>query len=338
MNTAIILPAQPRILIINVARFGDTLLMTPAIAALRERWPNAHITVLAHPKRMEVLFNNPHIDKVAPITKHHALLRGWWPGVKQYDVALVYGRDAALIRYGLRLARHVIAYRQREHVRHPRLCLVENPTGPMPAVERFALLNAPLAVPLGNPRLVYQVTENERQQAVDWLVQRGLANVPLVGCQLQSFPTKAYRDWPVGHFSALIQRLLAEDEHVHVLLLGGPESAQLASQMAASLGARVHAVAGLFSMRANAAVISRLHLYIGVDTGPTHLAGALGVPMVALYHCYHRGRWLAPRNHPDLTVIEHPLPDTERSREASMEAIGVDEVWSAVTLRMRNWH
>ena len=40
-------------------------------------------------------------------------------------------------------------------------------------------------------------------------------------------------------------------------------------------------------MRENAAIMAHLSLYIGVDTGPTHLAGALDIPMVAMYHSYH---------------------------------------------------
>ena len=72
--------------------------------------------------------------------------------------------------------------------------------------------------------------------------------------------------------------------------------------------------------------MQKLDLYIGVDTGPTHLAGALGVPMIGLYHCLHRGKWLAPREHPNLVVLEHPASDTECSAQRSMSEIGVDQV------------
>ena len=84
--------------------------------------------------------------------------------------------------------------------------------------------------------------------------------------------------------------------------------------------------AGKLSLRESGAVMQNLDLYIGVDTGPTHLAGALGVPMIGLYHCLHRGKWLAPREHPNLVVLEHPASDTECSAQRSMSEIGVDQV------------
>jgi heptosyltransferase-3 len=75
--------------------------------------------------------------------------------------------------------------------------------------------------------------------------------------------------------------------------------------------------------------MTQLQLYVGVDTGPTHLAGALRVPMVALYHCRHRGRYLAPLQHDRLRVLEHPASDAECGEARSMADIGVDQVWNA---------
>jgi heptosyltransferase-3 len=72
-----------------------------------------------------------------------------------------------------------------------------------------------------------------------------------------------------------------------------------------------------------------LDLYIGVDTGPTHIAGALGIPMVALYHCAYPGRNLAPLQHPACAAIEHPLTGTSVDIAASMADIPVDAVVQA---------
>jgi hypothetical protein len=46
--------------------------------------------------------------------------------------------------------------------------------------------------------------------------------------------------------------------------------------------------------------MNQLDLYVGVDTGPTHIMGALHRPMVALYHGYSPSRLLAPLEHPSL--------------------------------------
>ncbi|WP_274727802.1 glycosyltransferase family 9 protein [Xenorhabdus bovienii] len=82
--------------------------------------------------------------------------------------------------------------------------------------------------------------------------------------------------------------------------------------------------------------MSQLNLYVGVDTGTTHLAGALGIPMVAMYHSFHPGRFLAPQQHPKLAVIEHPIDYQQATRQDAMSAISVEQVWSSVQNLLEN--
>ena len=99
---------------------------------------------------------------------------------------------------------------------------------------------------------------------------------------------------------------------------------------------------GLFcaalSLRETVAVMKEIDLYIGVDTGPTHLYGALKKPMVAMYHSTLPSALYAPLQHPALYVVDHPLAgkvptgaggDTE-SGVGAMADIGVDVVWARV--------
>lgn len=327
-------PLRPdaRVLLICVARIGDTLLATPALRALGAALPQGALTVLAHPGRREVLEGLPFIHRLGSIDKRSAPWRGWLPG-RRYDWGVVYGQDAALVRYALRVCRRVIALRQADPALNRRLTrMVEPAASLMDAVdERLELATALGIAPQGR-RLAYLATEAERQRARALLHQRLPGVQRPIGLQLQSFPTKAYRDWPAEHFQRLAQRLLAQPG-TGIAVLGGPESRRLGEDFAARLAphfpGRVTSLAGGLPLREAAAVIGELALYVGVDTGPTHLAGALGTPMVALYHCRHRGRWLAPREHPALAVIEHPAADAACDHTASMAAISVESVAQA---------
>ncbi len=321
------LPEAPRLLVICVARFGDTLLITPTLAALKQRWPRCHLTVLAHPGRRGILENLPFIDRLGVMTKRLAP----WCGrlhTRTYDAAIVYGDDLPLFAYARRVAKAVIGFAGDEAVR--RACLtysVPRPIGPTPAAFERALLLSPFGLAAADLHLHYSVSAQEAAAAFAYVIKAGWSERRLVGLQLQSFPSKAYRDWPPGHFSELATTLLARYSDIQILLLGGPESADLAQRLADDLGDRVSSTAGCFSMRENAAMLAHLALYIGVDTGPTHLAGALDIPMVALYHCFHPGYLLAPQGHRALTVIEHPAQQPERS--ASMADIPVATVLKA---------
>ena len=108
--------AARRVLVINVTRIGDTLLATPALRGISQFFPQARLTCLGHPKRVEVVQHLPYLAKVGGITKRHALYRGWGDVLRghEYDWAFVWGEDAALVRYALRKARHVVAARQRD--------------------------------------------------------------------------------------------------------------------------------------------------------------------------------------------------------------------------------
>jgi len=76
--------------------------------------------------------------------------------------------------------------------------------------------------------------------------------------------------------------------------------------------------------------MNQLDLYVGVDTGPTHIMGALQRPMVALYHGYSPSSLLAPLEHPCLYVVDHPRAGPDCSPDESMSAIPVDAVWARV--------
>lgn len=320
------------VLLICVARIGDTLLTTPAMRAVRAAIPNGQLTVLAHPGRREILEGLPFIDILGAIDKHSAAWRGWLPG-RSYDWGVVYGYDAALVRYALRTCRRVIALRQTNDALNRRLALVvESATELMDAVDERLGLVTPLGIAPQGRRLAYQVAEAEQAEARALLRRSLPAARRIVGLQLQSFPSKAYRDWPLEHFLQLAEGLLALDD-IGVAVLGGTESRRLGETFVARLGehhpGRVVSLAGSLRLRQAAAVIGELALYVGVDTGPTHLAGALGVPMAALYHCRHRGRWLAPREHPALEVLEHPAADAECDRQSAMADIPVARVVEA---------
>lgn len=318
------------ILVIAVARFGDTLLITPVIHALKKRWPQARIHVLAHKRTASILENNPDIASLKTFSKKKAIWSGWLP-TKPYDLALVYGDDDALVRYARRQSQHTIAFAQQAQQQNG-ITWVARPKALMVAQYERALLINVLDIYPSDWSLRYIISEQEKMFAKQFLTDHSLNDKHLIGFQLQSFPAKAYRDWPVTNFFQLAKQIIESDSQAYFLLLGGEESQQIASELAEKLGSEYClALAGCVSMRQNAAIMAHLSLYVGVDTGPTHLAGALDIPMVALYHSYHPGCYLAPLQHHCCNVIQHPIALENASREDNMADISVEKVWNAVS-------
>lgn len=326
---------QPRsILVINVSRIGDTLLATPAIRALAVKWPQANLDVLGHPKRIEVLRHLPFVRRVGPISKWSALFRGWLDCLaKPYDLAVVYGFDQPLVAYALRVARHVAAFRQQSDGLNRRLTTIVEP----PAHQSDHSVQLALALPraLGAKssglRLSYMVTAKEHAWAKARLSDDlPIDASPLIGLQVASFPTKAYRDWPIESFLDLCQRIRESLPAAHFLIFGGTEEHLRTAALDTSLGPASTLYAGKLTLRQTAALISHLDLFIGVDTGPTHLASAFDVPLVGLYHGFSRSELIAPLEHPCFYPIDHPLAGPHCSTDASMADISVDQVLSRV--------
>lgn len=322
------------ILVINVSRIGDTLLATPAIRALAAAWPEAAIDVLAHPGRMEVLQHLPFVRNVAAISKKSAPFRGWGGLLaKPYDLALVYGHDEALVAYALRVAKRVAAFRQANDRINSRLAvLVEPPSFQSDHSVRLALaLPAALGVKPAGLRLSYAVTAAETAWATATLDRDLPAGAtPVVGLQVASFPTKAYRDWPIESFMELCERIRQDRPQAHFLIFGGSEEKPRTEALKARLGLAATLHAGRLSLRQTGALMSRLDIFIGVDTGPTHLMSAFDIPLVGLYHGFSRSELIAPLEHPCFYPVDHPLAGPECSTEASMADTSVDRVWAAV--------
>ncbi|MBK8118195.1 MAG: glycosyltransferase family 9 protein [Sulfuritalea sp.] len=326
------MPAEPcDILYINVSRIGDTLLVTPAVRAVAARWPQARIHLLAHPKREEVVRNLPFVHRTGAISKQRARFMGWLPG-KPYDLAFVCNFDAPLIAYARRVARRVVAFRQPDAALNSRLYRAVEPPAPQTthAVDIQLLLPAAVGAPSAGKALSYHVTAEEAQWAARFLADHDASDRhPLIGLQVASFPTKAYRDWPPGHFSELCRCIRATWPGAHFLIFGGKMEIQRTGALAAELGTASTLCAGKLTLRETAALMNRVDLYVGVDTGPTHLMGALQRPMVALYHGYSPSQVLAPLDHPCLYAIDHPLAN-HCTPAASMADITVDQVFSRV--------
>lgn len=324
---------DPRaILYINVSRIGDTLLVTPALRAVATRWPKAAIDVLAHPKREEVLRFLPFLRKTGVITKQRALFKGRFGG-KPYQLAFVCNFDKSLIDFALRVADRVVAFRQGDAALDSRLFrAVEHvPARTEHAVDTQLRLPATLGIAPAGKALAYRVTPDEVVWADGFLALHGAhTGHPLIGLQVASFPTKAYRDWPIENFSELCRRILSIWPKAHFLILGGELEQDRTAALATTLGASATLCAGKLSLRETAAVMNCLDLYVGVDTGPTHIMGALHRPLVALYHGYSPSRCYGPLEHPCLYALDHPQVDQNCAPEALMAEITVDRVWQKV--------
>lgn len=319
------------VLVINVSRIGDTLFATPALRAIAAAWPQAAITVLGHPNRAEVFKHLPFIAECGSISKRSAPWRGWLGG--RYDYAFVYGFDQALVRYALRVARRVVAFRQSDSRINERLYRVVDlpPFQSEHAVLQALRLPAAVGIEPAGLRLAFALSDDEKSWARQRLETEGMGGrKPLVGLQVASFPTKGYRDWPVESFAQLCDAISQARPDTGFLIFGGSEEKQRTVWLKEKLGAKAALLAGKLSLRQTAAMMALCDAYVGVDTGPTHIMSCFDVPIVGLYHCLSSSALTGPLDHPLNFCLDHPRTGRDCDDTTPMAEISVETVLARV--------
>ena len=368
-----------RILVIRPDHLGDLLFATPALHLLRASLPDAHIAALTGPWGEAVLAGNPDLDELLtcpfpgftrqPKTNPSAPYRLLQAEARRlaaldFDLALVLRFDhwwgawlaaAAGIpqRLGYAIAEvqpfltRAIPYVAGRHevVQNLALALAAGEgvrlsvNGDQLTVisERLAASNA--GGPDGDWRLRFTVTTDEEAGAVALLPatdRRLVAIHPGSGAAVKRWRPTAWAE---------LARRLAQDHGMQVIFTGSAGEAALIDPVLAlladgpTLPVQPISLAGQTSLGVLAAVYRRCALVVGPDSGPLHLAVAVGAPTVHLYGPVDRrtfGPWGDPRRHVVITSDWDCIPCNRLDWPARALAehgcvrdIGVEQVLAA---------
>ncbi len=181
-----------------------------------------------------------------------------------------------------------------------------------------------------------ELTDAEKKDALKWLRERGWdGSAPLIAIAPGS--KHPINRWPVERFAEVgerVSRLL----HCQMVVVGGPKEQSLGAELLKIWGHGINA-AGAFGPRGTAAVLEQCRMLIGLDTGTTHLAAAVGIPCVGLYSAKDNpGRWHplgdmheVLRKDAEVACAGCMLPECPKPICSCMDLIKVDEVIKAVT-------
>lgn len=287
------------ILIVRLRSIGDVVFTTPAIRALRRRFPTAHLTYIVEPAAAPLVAGNPHLDDVivAPrrggvrqIVNDLALARRLRH--RQFDLAIDFhgGPRSSLLTF-LSGARRRIGYTiaGRSWMYTDRIARTRE-LRPRHSVENQWDLLRPLGI--APPEPSRDPVEMVRDASAAARIEARLARAGLgPDDELVVIHVSAgnpFRRWPLPHF-AVVAAALA-DEGYSVLVTSGPSELDAAARVMedarrlSSDGAcrRILDI-GEVPLDELRAVLDRAALYIGGDSGPLHVAATTRVPVVGLY-------------------------------------------------------
>jgi len=263
-----------RILVIRCDRLGDMALTTPALLDLRDHFRRAEITVLAPPAPLALLEAHPAVDQRVPLTG------GRLPGdlVGRFDLVVDFTSDEDL--RGALLARASRArFRLGCRAFGRQACF--SLRGPRADPRRHvADLNGDLIEHLGikpgGRRPALHVTPGERGAA-----QARLAALGAAAPRIVVHPGGHYKSqrWPAERFAELVTALTGRTGAA-CIVVAGPDEQDLVRRLCAATPDAL--ATGPLGVREMMAVLASCDLFIGNNSGPLHLASALGLPTVSV--------------------------------------------------------
>jgi heptosyltransferase-1 len=281
-----------RIVLIKPSALGDIAHSLPVLSALRRRYPNAHIAWVVNKIYEPILRPHPDLNEIIPfdrgVTKRGivASIQSWWQfsrelRSKQFDLAidlqgllrtgLMMRATRAPVRIGLASAR--------EGSRWCYTHVIPDDLQGMHAVDRYWMIAERLGAADGGKQFVLPVDGDAKAWA-----QQQLASLPRPWIAVGVGARWLTKRWPPEHFASLVNQALAQFGG-SAILVGTPDEKSLAEQAAGAIVGPKLNVAGTTTLPQLAAMLGECDLMVGNDTGPLHLAVALGRPVVAPFTC-----------------------------------------------------
>ena len=274
-----------RILIVKPSSLGDIVHALPTLQAVRARYPRAHVAWLVKRQWSSLLERADGLDRVWEIGPG---LRGWVsivPRLRAERFDLVIDLQG-LLRSGMMAwltgcRRRVGFANGREGSPLFYTDRVAVPAAEMHAVDRYLLAAAAVGAPWnGVPEFGLHPCCEDEQEVDRLLDERGIRRgVPWVAFGVSArWPTKR---WPLESFAAVAEAL--QRDGVRAVLIGGPEDRESARDVIAHMSVPALDMTGTTRLRLLPALLSSAAVMVTNDSGPMHVASAVGTPVVAVF-------------------------------------------------------
>lgn len=333
MSKPLMLPENPRILIVRLSAVGDVIHAMPLVVALRERFPKAFLAWVSSPPAATLLQGHEALDELIVVGRRYlrspremlALRRRLRAlrvdiaidaqGLTKSAVVAWLSGAPVRIGFGDQWGREISRWFYTEQIH----------TKTKHTVDRTLELIEPLGIV--RPAVRFHVPLNEAdRQAADRMLTGLAMDAPFAiinaGAGWRS------KLWPPERFGAVARHLGRLWRLPSLVVWAGAEERALAETIVASADGHAR-LAPSTTLRELAALCEKATLFVSSDTGPLHLAVAVGTPCVGLY-----GPWPAEENGPygpghvvvQKMAIYGPSSQRRRAPRELMEAIDVPSV------------
>lgn len=279
------------ILIRSTNWLGDAVMTTPAIHAVRETFPAAHIAVLANPLTAPLFQPHPDVDEVLVYDRkgRHSGLKGRLALAAElrshgFDLAILLQNaiDAAAIAWLARIPRRM------GFTTDGRAFLLTHKVKVDGAVRRFHHVDYYLhmlrqfGIAASEKRLALATTPEEEMTVAGLLATNGITSDDFLLAVNPGATFGAAKRWYPERFAAVADAL-ADKWGAKVVITGGPGEAAIAAAIESAMQKGCLNLAGRTDLRTLMALIKRCDFMVTNDSGPMHVAAAFDVPLAAIF-------------------------------------------------------
>jgi len=284
-----------KILVIKLRAIGDVVLSTSVLPSLRSAYPNSEIHFLVETSGKDVVEDNPNVDRIVILPRKEwerlsgpARFRENIRFIKelrsfQYDLVFdLFGnpRSAILTLFSGARTRIGFAFRGRKiaytHKVTPRGAHVHEVEFNLDALRH-------LDIPIVSKSPCFPIKPTNRQMLQDWLNDKGLKDAFLIG--IHAWGSWDAKRWELEKFARLADHLIRIYQ-AKIILLWGPGEKEYARQVQAYMK-HPACLAPETSLKELGGLISLCHLIVANDSGPMHIAAAVGTPTVGIFGPTH---------------------------------------------------
>ncbi len=342
------------ILILRTGNIGDTACALPALAAVRENFPKAHLCLLTSPgpkglpEARAVLDGLGLVDEIITFYKEDLARPEFRRSLladlrrRQFDLFILLPQERTTLKRLLRdllFARLVgvkgaLGFELAHHFPGFDLRRLKTYVPDKNEVERLLHLLARSGINGSRP-FTLNLPAACQQRAEELLRPYNSSGRPVIGFQV--FAKAQANQWPLENFAALGERLQNAYRPLFILF-GGPGDRERLQDLAARFPGDKLIAAGQATVLETAALLARCHVLVTLDTGPMHLAALVGTPIVALFSARQFPKMWEPCMN-TAVVIRKSVPcelcfEENCSHIECMQAITVEEVFQASESQM----
>ena len=280
-----------RILVARTDRIGDVVLTTPVLKAIRDNCPNSYIAVMVSPSAREIVEGNPYIDEVIVYSKDKADrgITGFWRFAarlarKRFDLAIILHtkKRINLMTYFAGIPAR-IGYKDKNFgfLLSDRL-EDTRPLGLKHEVDYCLDVLRNIGLESKDRGLYVPLKKDALEWADKILQENDIASGDKIAL-IHPGASCVSKRWMKEKFVVLANRLVEDYALKIVITASGIEDVALAGAIAKEIRYPALNLAGKTSVSQLAALLKRAAIFISNDSGPVHIASALGTPVVSIF-------------------------------------------------------